>query len=227
MSGPGLRDKAQSALRRQAGSGHNGKVESRIDEYRLERATLAELPAIMRLEGAGFPSGIVEEEEVFRSRMEIFPEGFLILREGARGGVVGYLCAERWDSHPGLDPGAYRLGHDPAPRHRAEGTVLYVASMTVDPLRRGAGLGATLFRDALSRIEAELPAIATELLIVDESWVGARRIYDRTGFRTLGIFPAFFAPLGLPPRGAVLMERQRPTCAPPPPGSPSSGSDIR
>ena len=90
-----------------------------------------DLTAVIRLEEAGFDPGVRELEEVFRARMEAFPEGFVALRRG--GETIGYLCAERWGEVPPAEARWFELGHDPTSRHDPAGAVLYLASMTVDP----------------------------------------------------------------------------------------------
>lgn len=171
----------------------------------MKRAGLDDLPAVMRLEDAGFGTGIREHAEVFRARMELFSEGFVALRSG--GETVGYLCAERWAEVPPAEARWFELGHDPASRHDPTGAVLYLASMTVDPALRGAGLGARLFNEGIALIRASAPGIETELLIVNEAWAEARRIYEAAGFTAYGVIGSFFPnPYG-PPTVAVAMRR--------------------
>lgn len=190
---------AGRALRRRASD------RALVERALIERAGPGDLPEVMRLEEAGFGSGIREREEVFRARMETFPEGFVALRRG--GETRGYLCAERWGAVPPAEARWFELGHDPASRHDPTGAVLYLASMTVDPALRGAGLGARLFNEGIALIRASAPGIETELLIVNEAWAEARRIYEAAGFTAYGVIGSFFPnPYG-PPTVAVAMRR--------------------
>ncbi|MCP5452408.1 MAG: GNAT family N-acetyltransferase [Spirochaetaceae bacterium] len=171
----------------------------------VERAVPDDLPAVMRLEEAGFDRGVRELEEVFRARMEVFPEGFVALRRG--GETIGYLCAERWGEVPPAEARWFELGHDPASRHDPAGAVLYLASMTVDPALRGSGLGSRMLNEGIALIRASAPGIRTEVLIVNEAWAGARRIYEAAGFTPYGRIESFFRnPYG-PPTAAVAMRR--------------------
>jgi ribosomal protein S18 acetylase RimI-like enzyme len=166
--------------------------------YVIGPARMDDLPAIMRLERAGFAPAIVERESVFAARLATFPEGLLLLRDAATGGACGYIAMERWACDPGVEPAAYALGHDPAPRYSPSGTVLYTASMAIAPALRGLGLGAGFFRETRALVLRKAPEIDLELLIVRESWRGARRIYESAGFRVRATIPGLFptAPMG-------------------------------
>ena len=183
------------------------------DSFRVEAAREADLPAVMRLEELGFIEAIREDEAVFRAKLALFPEGFVVLRESSTGLALGYLCAERWSEAPKPEEGpealaaAFRLGHDPAERHDPSGRVAYLASMTLDPALRGTGLGALLFDGGRRLILRRARGIERELLLVNEAWAAARRIYARSGFvegaRLAGFFPGG---KGEAPQGAILME---------------------
>ena len=185
------------------------------DSFRVEAAREADLPAVMRLEELGFIEAIREDEAVFRAKLALFPEGFVVLRESSTGLARGYLCAERWSEAPKPEEGpealaaAFRLGHDPAERHDPSGRVAYLASMTLDPALRGTGLGALLFDGGRRLILRRARGIERELLLVNEAWAAARRIYARSGFvegaRLAGFFPGG---KGEAPQGAILMERK-------------------
>jgi len=153
--------------------------------------------------GITFHAGIREDESVFRARLATFPEGFVVLR--AAGDVRGYLCAERWSGVPPAEARYFALGHDPVPRHDPAGTALYLASMTVDPGLRGAGLGSRLLNEGASLIRGAAPGVLVELLVVNELWTGARRIYEAAGFSAYGVIDSFFArPDGKPSAGIAM-----------------------
>lgn len=193
-------------------------------DFVIAPACHEDLTAIMRLERLGFAAEIVESETVFRARLDTFPDGFLVLRESAGGNARGYICMERWASDPGADRAAYVLGHDPALRYSPTGTVLYIASMTIDPALRGLKLGAGFFRESRARVLRQASEIRLELLLLHGSWQSARRIYASEGFQVRSVIPDFFP--ALPTDGpdgrrtvngagdaATLMERQAPMAA--------------
>lgn len=185
------------------------------EAFYVDAAGEGDLSAVMELEEQGFIEEIREAEAVFRAKLTLFPEGFAVLREAATGLVRGYLCAERWASAPRPEEGsaaiaaAFRLGHDPAERHDPRGRVAYLASMTLDPALRGAGLGALLFDGGRELILRRARGIERELLLVNEGWAAARRIYARSGFVEGARLEAFFpGEGGEGPKGAILMSRE-------------------
>lgn len=178
-----------SAIRRRRGRAEPAAVPE--GGYSVEFARVEDIPAIMDLEDGGFHAGIREDESVFRARLATFPTGFVVLR--AAGTVRGYLCAERWSGVPPAEAEHFALGHDPVPRHDPAGTALYLASMTVDPGSRGAGLGSRLFNDGIRLIRGAAPGVLVEVLVVNELWTGARRIYEAAGFSAYGVIDSFFA----------------------------------
>jgi len=207
MSGAGRRGKARRRLHGGPPIGHYRPMRPTTERFIIDRAEPADLGAVMELERSSFAAGVVEDEAVFRARMETFPEGFVILRDAESGAAAGYLCAERWEADPGDEAGGFALGHDPAEHYAPDGPVLYTASMAVSPAYRGAGLGALLFSRGRERILQAAPGIDSELLIVNEDWTGARRIYERAGFTARAALSAFFAAPDGTRRAAIVMER--------------------
>lgn len=176
------------------------------DNFEIDQARPEDMADIMRLESEGFHEGIREAEEVFRARRDCFPEGFLVLRFA--GKALGYLCCERWADPPSAEASSFELGHDPHPRHAASGKVLYLASMTIDPRIRGTGAGSRLFNEGRLRIHREAGGLEHEVLLVNEDWRYARRIYERAGFTPAGEIRGFFASLGGPGRAGIVMEKR-------------------
>jgi ribosomal protein S18 acetylase RimI-like enzyme len=166
-------------------------------DLNLRRARAADLDAVMALERAAFPPGIVEERAVFERRLKVFSEGFLLAE--AAGAPVGYLCAEvwtSWDAITDFDARRFRLGHDAARWLDRRGNTLYIASMAVAPDYRGAGAGRALFRWAVARLLREFPRVRRVVLVVNEHWAAARALYAGEGFTEAGYLPAFFRPAG-------------------------------
>jgi ribosomal-protein-alanine N-acetyltransferase len=184
-------------------------------ENPCRRAVPADLDAIYGLEKAGFVPGIIEEKAVFAERIRVFPEGFLVLDGPA--GLAGYFCAEIWsgpaspaDGGPGAMVERFRLNHAIGDFLDRSGSLLYVASMTVAPSRRGTGLGRQLFRWGAGRLCRDFPALRRAVLIVNEQWSGARAIYAGEGFAETGRLPGFFRPDSGPAGDALVMERSLP-----------------
>ncbi len=169
----------------------------------LRQATPADLAAIMALEYAGFAAGIVEDEAVFSHRLAAFPEGFLLAEIG--GKPCGYFCAEIWRDWSPTESERFDLGHDVTHWLQRDGTVIYIASMTLAPEFRGGGMGYSLLRRSLDSMADRFPALNEAVLIVNEHWHAARRIYAQAGFSECGRLPGFFVPVCDTVGDAILM----------------------
>lgn len=172
---------------------------------RLEPAKPHHLAAIMGLETAGFEPGIAEDESVFQKRLAHFPRGFFVMVDTDTHTVVGTSTTEIWKGPTPLIPGQFTLGHDLSQYHDATGDELYLASMTVSPALRGRGLGRVLFLSTLTAMVVAFPKLKRVTLLVNETWVTARGIYQKAGFEDLSYFQDFFQPRGKPPQGAWVM----------------------
>jgi ribosomal protein S18 acetylase RimI-like enzyme len=170
----------------------------------LRTADLCDLDAVMALEEAGFVAGIVEDRAVFSRRISAFPEGFLL----AGSPPWGYLCAEIWSGWDEGDRRRFDLGHDIGAYLDRTGDTLYLASMTVAPSHRGAGRGRDLFRAGVDHLTARFPAVLQAVLIVNEHWAGARRLYEAEGFGEVARLSGFFRPTQGPEGAALVMKRE-------------------
>ena len=159
----------------------------------------------MGLEEAGFAPGIVEERAVFARRIAAFPEGFLL----AGSPPWGYLCAELWAGFEPADRHRFDLGHDIGAYLDKTGDTLYIASMTVAPGLRGIGRGRNLFQAGVDHLTARFPTVRQTVLIVNEHWAGARRLYEAEGFQEVTRFSGFFHETQGPEGAALVMKRER------------------
>jgi len=179
---------------------------TKVPDYGLRPASPQDLPAIMRLERAGFAPALREREAVFLERMAAFPEGFLLLEERTSRQVLGYICSELWDFEETPDPARFALNHSAGRHHCPTGTELYLSSMTIEPRYRGTGLGAFLFRHCIAR-QTERFALRSVILIVNETWTQARQLYLRSGFRDCGRIEGFFPAPQRTPHAAMMMRK--------------------
>ncbi len=177
-------------------------------DYTLEPARPDDLDALYVVEENSFIDGIRETKEAFLERLEAFPGGCILLRSAPGGDSLGYLCAELWeDIRPPYAASRFELGHSAARSHNADGTLLYISSMGLLPSCRGKGLGKALFNGAVELILKNNPAVSRVILLVNEDWKGARRIYAQAGFAETAEFPAFFAGPDGVPRNGIIMEK--------------------
>ena len=160
-----------------------------MEDIRIRRAGSRDLDDILSIEDESFDSAVRESPETFRERLEVFPEGFVVLER--LGGVGGYLCSELWDL-PGLPaPSDFTLGHSARDRHAPRGRTLYISSYGIRESLRGRGLGKHLFRGFLDLAGRTFP-FDDVILLVSAAWTGARAIYEAEGFSHILSIPAFF-----------------------------------
>lgn len=163
-------------------------------EFSLRNASASDIDDILGIERDAFASSIREPEAVFRRRIEVFPEGFVLFVDSASGRTAGYLCSERWRTADGCE-GAFSVGHDILSAHCPDGDALYISSFALLEKYRGCGNGSALFSRAVARIKSRT-GVRSLVLLVNERWGGARRIYESYGFvetaRIPGAFPGAY-----------------------------------
>ncbi|MFT3735107.1 MAG: GNAT family N-acetyltransferase [Rhodocyclaceae bacterium] len=161
----------------------------------------------MEMERAGFAAGDSEAREVYAHRIVHFPQGSLIAMCGER--VAGCLFAEIWADDVALVAADFALGHDICARHVPTGEVLYLASMTLAPAFRGRGLGGALLEAGIAHVVLNHPQLRAVLLLVNEAWTSARRIYTAAGFTECMRLPGFFRPDAETVQDGIVMRRPR------------------
>lgn len=170
----------------------------------LVEATLHDLDQIMDMEVKGFAPGNTELREVYEQRIKMFPLGSLIAYSGSE--YVGCIFSEIWKESSVPYAGHFTLGHDILDHHDPVlGTELYITSMTISPSFRRRGLGSQLFLGCINRVAAAYPQLTSALLLVNETWVQARAIYEGAGFREVVRFKNFFNPDGMTQEDGIVM----------------------
>ena len=178
-----------------------------MEDFSLDTATVRDIDEIMGLEVLGFKSGIVERADVFLGRIEHFPDGFLIIRDRSSKRAIGYISSEIWPRHEVIRKQMFTINHGIEETHSFLGSEIYVTSMTIHPDFRGSGLGAYLFSECIRRLKILYPKINSSVLIVNETWVNAKKIYDKEGFIELFRINGFFTPNGESPQDAIVMRK--------------------
>lgn len=172
-----------------------------------------DLPQIMNIERASFIPQIQENQKTFEQRLQIFPNGFLLLQDASEQTLkekktaqnAGYFCSEIWQTIPQSDD-FFTLGHNPEKLHTDKGPVLYVSSFALFPEYRGKNLAQDFFNDCLCTICKTFPTLKTVLLLVSKEWLGARKIYKNLGFKQIRVLKDFFSSLHTPFCDGILME---------------------
>ena len=166
---------------------------------KVRQAASSDTERIMKIEENAFIPNIQETYQTIARRMEIFPQGFLVL-EDDKGTVQGYFSSELWDELPHHNK-VFILDHDPAAVHKKDGKLLYISSFALMSGVQGRGLGRIFFRECLKQVQKAAPQIVQIVLIVSQEWGAARHIYEKMGFKTVRQIPGFF-PSDIIPGGA-------------------------
>lgn len=162
----------------------------------------------MDLERQGFAAGHQEQRAAYAQRIATFPQGSLMAWLGAD--CVGCVFMEIWRFQPQPDAAHFTLGHDIRERHDPVlGTELYISSMTLSPAVRGQGLGAPLLLGCMEHVHHAFPQLESALLLVNTSWVPARRIYEGLGFSEIARLISFFFAGDGPGEDGLVMRRRR------------------
>lgn len=145
---------------------------------RLLTAEDAEAFWAMRMEAlAGVPDAFGESAaEHGKTTAAVFAERF------ARGGVESFVVGAFDEAGLAGTCGYYR---DTREKRRHKG---HIWGMYTAPRLRGQGAGEAMLREAI-RVAQLAPGLRSILLSVSETQPGARRLYERVGFRMYGAEP--------------------------------------
>ncbi|MBR4373278.1 MAG: GNAT family N-acetyltransferase, partial [Treponema sp.] len=169
-----------------------------------------DIDSIMKIERQAFIPQIQEKKKTFEKRLEIFPNGFLILSDASETAVkqngnavtCGYLCSEIWSSFPSAGDSddvfmrKFKLGHNIKDTHDSNGRYLYISSFAILRDYQGKGLGKRFFENALAALCGSFRNVEKVVLIVNEEWKGAIKIYKSLGFEEVRTLKDFFPTLG-------------------------------
>lgn len=178
-----------------------------MNNYEITPARMSDIKEIMAVELSGFAAGIVEREEVFLERIDVFPDGFLLVKNLARGKIIGYICSEIWHRRDPVQKNMFTLNHGIRGLHDSNGDEIYISSMSILPAYRSKGIGSLLFNSCIDRLVEAHPNLRSTILIVNETWTHARKIYLRAGFEELFSIDGFFTPINEAPQAAIVMRR--------------------
>lgn len=167
----------------------------------------------MRLDRLCFDTDTIESEGAYRERIEIFPEGFLVLEAAEAGGapgepIMGFISSELWVRPETISAELFALGHSIKERQVRDGDELYVSSLAVDPSLRGYGFARLLFDGLIEGIRARRPRVRSVILLVGETWTDAKALYERSGFETIAVLEGFFDGRTAGASDGIVMRRE-------------------
>ena len=161
-----------------------------MKEPTFRTAKSSDINNIMMLEGACFNEQTHESENVYRERIEHFPRGFMIME--CEGRFIGAISSEIWKRDTELSADSFTLGHHIAQNQDLSGDELYVSSMGILPEYSNKGYGIILFRALIDNVLNEFKNVKYGILIVNEKWTNAQKIYRKNGFYETETIPGFF-----------------------------------
>jgi ribosomal-protein-alanine N-acetyltransferase len=151
---------------------------------------LSDIEDIMELEEKCFNKYTRERKEVYIERIEVFPDGFIILENDKK--FIGAVSSEIWQYVPCIDRNTFKLGHSIKNQIKLEGDELYISSIGILPVYRGQGFGEELFFELLKNIKLKYPRVNHGILLLNEEWKYAKKIYLKNNFNECTILPRFF-----------------------------------
>ena len=161
-----------------------------MNEPTFRTAKSSDINNIMMLENACFNEWTRESENVYRERIEHFPRGFIIMEHD--GIFMGSISSEIWKRDLDMSTNCFTLGHSIAQDHDPSGDELYVSSMGILPEYNNKGYGIILFRALIDNVMKEFKNVKYGILMVNEKWTNAQRVYRRNGFYETGTVQGFF-----------------------------------
>ncbi|QMU08375.1 GNAT family N-acetyltransferase [Levilactobacillus suantsaii] len=138
-------------------------------------ATRADLPAILRIENAGFTPEEAGSPAAYEARLAAFPTTFLVAHD--HGTIVGFICGPIVTESLVAD-----WMYADAPQNLPHGGHQMVLTVAVAPAAQGQGIGSQLL-SALAQVAATRGCTSMALTCL------ADRIpfYQKNGFRSLGV----------------------------------------
>ena len=157
---------------------------------RFREAALPDIDTIMALERACFNRDTQEAEHTYLERIDVFPQGFIVMETADRRSgteFLGAVSSELWNYKPAIDRDSFALGHSIKKQLTLEGDELYISSIGIFPQYRTCGYGKLLFRELINRVKVSFPRVVKGILLLNEEWHGARKIYANNGFYDVAV----------------------------------------
>ncbi|GHV95500.1 hypothetical protein AGMMS50293_18200 [Spirochaetia bacterium] len=153
-------------------------------------ANLSDIENIMKLEEKCFNKYTREEKKVYIERIEVFSDGFVIMENDKK--FIGTVSSEIWQYVPNIDKNTFTLGHSIRNQIKLEGDELYISSIGILPEYRDQGFGEELFFELIKNIKSKYPRVNRGILLLNEEWKYARKIYLKNNFKECTVLHGFF-----------------------------------
>jgi len=168
-------------------------------------AKLSDIDNIMYLEDNCFNIYTQESKDVYENRIKYFPEGFIILENDNI--FCGAVSSEIWNYKENVLLKDFTLGHSIKEQLDLNGNELYISSIGILPQYRSSGYGRKLFNELIIHIKSLFPKVTKGILLINETWVYAMKIYQDFGFQYVCEFPDFFLADDKSKQKAIVMRK--------------------
>ena len=161
-----------------------------ISQLLKEGADLQKLlDFLMETESQSFVSELQEKRETYFNRINTFPE-YVFLFFDDENNYFGYFCGELLNKIPET---AEEIAFDHTPCNTSDGHVFYISSFAINKKYRKMHLGKIMFTKVFEILQKD-SKIQEMILLVNEKWESARRIYEGCGFKIINTFENVFPP---------------------------------
>jgi ribosomal-protein-alanine N-acetyltransferase len=171
----------------------------------FREAKLSDIDNIMYLEEKCFNIYTQESKDVYENRIKYFPEGFIVLENDST--LYGAISSEIWNYKENILPNDFILGHSIKEQLDLNGNELYISSIGILPQYRSNGYGKKLFNELITHIKMLFPKVTKGILLLNETWISAMKIYQDFGFQYVCEFPNFFIADDKSKQKAIVMRK--------------------
>ena len=175
----------------------------------FREANLSDIDNIMRLEGKCFNQYTQESQEVYENRIKYFPEGFIVMEIVMKKEKIFYgaVSSEIWNYRETVLLKDFSLGHSIKEQLDLNGNELYISSIGIFPQYRSSGYGKKLFNELIVHVKTLFPKVTKGILLLNETWINAMKIYQDFGFKYVCEFPGFFTADDKSKQKAIVMRK--------------------
>jgi len=171
----------------------------------FREAKSSDIDNIMYLEEKCFNIYTQESKDVYENRIKYFPEGFIVLEDNNT--FCGAVSSEIWNYRENVFLKDFTLGHSIKEQLDLNGNELYISSIGILPQYRSNGYGKKLFNELVSHIKMLFPKVTKGILLLNETWIHAMKIYQDFGFQYVCEFPDFFTADDKSNQKAIVMRK--------------------
>jgi len=157
----------------------------------FREAKMTDIENIMKLEKKCFNEYTQENQDVYEERIRYFPEGFIVMENDLC--FYGAVSSEIWNYKKNIAINDFTLGHSIKNKLDLNGNELYISSIGVFPQYRSNGYGKKLFNELIIHVKMIFPNVTKGILLINETWITAMKIYLDFGFEKIHEFPNFFS----------------------------------